>query len=74
MCPGIAAGALKHGVFVGKGLEIMGLLDDKQVCLLCFGKRCKDLMFPALKKTQKKQVEKNLEAPAAFETRENPLH
>lgn len=38
----------------------MGLVDDKQRCPLCFGKRCKDLMFPALKKAGEEL------APAAF--------
>lgn len=53
--------ALKHWIFVGGGLKIMGLVDDKQWCPLCLGKRCKDLMFAALKKAGEEEL-----APAAF--------
>ena len=42
-------------ILVGKSLKIMGLVNDKQTHPVSFGKRCKDVMFLALKK----QVEKS---------------
>lgn len=39
------------GIFVGKCLKIGGCMDNKQMqmCPVSFGKRCKNVMYPALK-------------------------